>query len=79
MRRLLQRLLQLLIKGYQGFLRPWMPPLCRYQPSCSDYALQALQLHGPVKGSWMATKRICRCHPFHAGGYDPVPLPAHHD
>ena len=73
MRRLLQRLLQLLIRAYQGFVRPWLPPLCRYQPSCSDYALQAVALHGPLKGSWLATKRVCRCHPLHDGGYDPVP------
>jgi putative membrane protein insertion efficiency factor len=61
---------------YRYALRPWLPPLCRYTPTCSEYALQALQLHGPLRGSWMATARICRCHPFHAGGYDPVPLPA---
>ena len=69
-------LLSLAVKGYQGFIRPWLPPLCRYQPTCSEYALEALRLHGPVRGSWLATRRICRCHPFHAGGHDPVPLPA---
>lgn len=69
------RLLSLLVRGYQGFVRPWLPPLCRYQPSCSEYAIEALQLHGPVRGTWLATKRIGRCHPFCAGGHDPVPLP----
>ncbi|MDP2340639.1 MAG: membrane protein insertion efficiency factor YidD [Deltaproteobacteria bacterium] len=77
MRALLTRLLTMGVHAYQGFIRPWLPPLCRYQPSCSEYALQALQLHGPIGGSWLATKRICRCHPFRPGGYDPVPLPAH--
>lgn len=75
-RRALTRLLQGLVRGYQLIVRPWLPPLCRYQPTCSAYAMEALQLHGPLKGSWLATRRICRCHPFHAGGYDPVPLPA---
>lgn len=76
LRRTLTRLLQGLVRGYQLIVRPWLPPLCRYQPTCSAYAMEALQLHGPLKGSWLATRRICRCHPFHAGGYDPVPLPA---
>ena len=75
MRAFVLRLLMMGIRGYQGFLRPWLPPACRYQPSCSEYAIAALQLHGPVRGSWLATCRICRCHPFGAGGYDPVPLP----
>jgi len=68
-------MLSLLVRGYQLVIRPWLPPLCRYQPTCSAYALEALRLHGPVRGTWMAGARICRCHPFHAGGYDPVPLP----
>ena len=70
------RLLSMLVRGYQLAIRPWLPPLCRYQPTCSAYAIEALQLHGPIKGSVMAAARICRCHPFHPGGYDPVPLPA---
>lgn len=75
MARWMGRLLSLLVLGYQGFVRPWLPPLCRYQPSCSDYALEALRVHGPLRGGWLATRRVCRCHPFHAGGHDPVPLP----
>jgi putative membrane protein insertion efficiency factor len=74
-RAFLVRLLSLGVKGYQGFIRPWLPPLCRYQPTCSEYALEALRLHGPFRGSLLASKRICRCHPFHPGGHDPVPLP----
>ena len=69
-------LLRGLVRAYQGLVRPWLPPACRYQPSCSEYALEALRLHGPLRGSWLATARICRCHPFRAGGFDPVPLPA---
>lgn len=74
-RRLLVWMLSTLVRGYQLVIRPWLPPLCRYQPTCSAFALEALQLHGPVKGSILAGARICRCHPLHAGGYDPVPLP----
>ena len=48
-------------------------PCCRFQPTCSEYAVQALQIHGALKGSWLAAKRLCRCHPFCKGGYDPVP------
>jgi putative membrane protein insertion efficiency factor len=69
-------LLRALVRGYQLGVRPWLPPLCRYQPSCSAYALEALQMHGPLRGVWLSTQRICRCHPWRAGGYDPVPLPA---
>jgi putative membrane protein insertion efficiency factor len=62
-----------LVRLYQKLLRPILPPACRYYPSCSDYALQALQLHGPLRGSALAVGRICRCHPYHEGGFDPVP------
>ncbi len=50
-----------------------LPPSCRYTPTCSQYAIDALMKHGPVKGSWLAAKRICRCHPWGGSGYDPVP------
>ena len=60
-----------LITAYQK-LTPWMPPSCRYSPSCSVYAYQAIERHGLLRGSWMGLKRIGRCNPFHPGGYDPV-------
>lgn len=50
-------------------------PVCRFQPSCSAYAIQCLRLHGPLRGSLLSVKRVCRCHPFHPGGYDPPPPP----
>lgn len=62
-----------LISFYQRWISPLLPPRCRFYPSCSEYALQAIELHGSLKGSYMATKRVCRCHPLTSGGYDPVP------
>ena len=63
-----------LIRGYRQFVSPLLPPSCRFQPTCSQYALQAIDRFGASKGSLLAVKRILRCHPFHPGGYDPVPL-----
>jgi uncharacterized protein len=62
-----------LVRGYQVVLSPLFPASCRYLPSCSAYALEALGRYGAVKGSLLTIRRISRCHPFHAGGYDPVP------
>lgn len=62
-----------LIRLYQLLTRPWMPPICRFHPSCSDFTTVAVQRHGAWRGGWMGTRRILRCHPFHPGGYDPVP------
>jgi putative membrane protein insertion efficiency factor len=62
-----------LVRGYQWTLSSWLPPRCRYQPSCSDYAVRALQRFGPGRGSWLALRRILRCHPWGGSGYDPVP------
>ena len=62
----------LLIRFYQIVISPMFPPRCRFYPTCSQYALEAVQKKGAVKGSWMALKRILKCHPFHPGGYDPV-------
>ena len=63
----------LLIKFYRVFLSPLKPPSCRYIPTCSEYALIAIEKYGAMKGGWMAVKRVLRCPPFHKGGYDPVP------
>jgi len=62
-----------LIRGYRMFISPLSPPSCRFQPTCSMYALEAVERFGVWRGSWMAIRRILRCHPFHPGGYDPVP------
>lgn len=67
------RLLILCIRFYQIFISPLKPPTCRFYPTCSAYAIEAIQKKGPVKGTWLAIKRIAKCHPFHPGGYDPVP------
>ena len=61
------------IRFYQREISPLSPPRCRYIPTCSQYALEAVEKYGAVKGSWLAAKRILRCNPFHKGGYDPVP------
>ena len=62
-----------LIRGYQFLLRPLLGANCRFYPSCSDYAREAVERHGALAGAWLAVKRIARCHPYHPGGYDPVP------
>lgn len=68
-----RRLIARLIRGYQVTLSPLLPPSCRFYPSCSQYALEAVNRHGALRGSWLAARRLARCHPFHPGGYDPVP------
>ena len=70
---LAQWVLILPIRVYKLCISPLLPPSCRFYPSCSSYAIQAITLHGPLKGLWLAVKRILRCHPFHPGGMDPVP------
>jgi hypothetical protein len=71
--RLPRLFLATLIRGYQRLLSPVLPPSCRFYPSCSQYALDAVTRHGALKGSWLAARRLARCHPFHPGGFDPVP------
>jgi putative membrane protein insertion efficiency factor len=66
-----------LVSTYRRLISPLLPPTCRFYPSCSAYALEAVQVHGAAGGSWLAVRRLSRCHPFHAGGLDPVP-PARH-
>ena len=63
----------LLVKFYQLCISPFTPPACRFTPTCSQYALEALRKCGPFKGGWLALKRILRCHPWGGSGYDPVP------
>ena len=65
--------LVLIIRGYQLWVSPLFPAACRYYPTCSAYAIEAIERHGPVNGAWLAIRRLARCHPFRAGGYDPVP------
>jgi len=65
--------LVLVVRGYQLALSPWLGPACRFDPSCSEYAVQALERHGALRGSWLALRRIGRCHPLGGFGYDPVP------
>lgn len=72
-RKLPRTILILFVRGYQVSISPLLPASCRYFPSCSAYAAEALERHGALKGSWLAARRILRCHPFTAGGYDPVP------
>ncbi len=61
------------IRFYQRFISPLFPPTCRFEPSCSQYGYEAIARYGILRGGWLAVKRICRCHPFNPGGYDPVP------
>ena len=68
-----RRALVLAIRGYQKVISPALPPSCRFYPSCSQYAIEAISRHGALRGSWLAARRLARCHPFHPGGVDPVP------
>jgi putative membrane protein insertion efficiency factor len=61
-----------LLKFYKAAISPLLPPSCRFVPTCSEYAREAIERHGAVRGTWMGARRLLRCHPFHPGGYDPV-------
>jgi putative membrane protein insertion efficiency factor len=69
------RLLLALVRFYRTAISPALPPSCRYTPSCSAYAVEAIEVHGAARGGYLAVRRLLRCHPFHAGGHDPVPSP----
>ena len=75
---MMQRLLILLVKGYRLLLSPWLGSSCRFEPTCSRYALEALERHGAAMGSYLALRRLVRCHPWCAGGCDPVPTERPH-
>lgn len=62
-----------ILRAYKRWLSPLLPPACRFEPTCSVYAAEAIARHGLVKGGWLGLRRVLRCHPFHPGGYDPVP------
>ena len=68
----MRRLVAALLRLYKLVISPMLPPACRFYPTCSDYTRQAVERYGVVRGLWMGVKRLSRCHPFHAGGFDPV-------
>ena len=68
----MQRTILMLLRIYKQFVSPLLPSSCRFYPTCSEYTMEAVRKFGPARGLWMGVKRISRCHPFHAGGYDPV-------
>jgi uncharacterized protein len=70
--------LKFLIRGYQLAISPLLGPRCRFYPSCSHYAIEAIETHGSLRGVWLSIKRISRCHPWHEGGFDPVPACLNH-
>lgn len=70
---MIRRGLIILVRGYQATLGAIMPPVCRYQPTCSRYAVEALERHGALRGSWLTVRRLVRCNPWGGMGYDPVP------
>ena len=69
----MKQLMLALIRGYQYLLSPWLGNQCRFYPSCSHYARQAIEDHGALRGGWLSVRRLSRCHPWHPGGFDPVP------
>ena len=72
MREIAKLVVLLLLRGYKWAISPLLPPACRYVPTCSEYAMEAVERYGVMRGSWMAVSRVLRCHPFVHGGYDPV-------
>jgi uncharacterized protein len=70
------RVFVVVLRGYKLLISPLLPSACRFHPTCSEYMRQAVEIHGAGKGVWLGLKRLCRCHPFHQGGTDPVPQAA---
>ena len=70
--RVVKYVLLFLLKSYKLAVSPLLPPSCRFVPTCSEYAYEAVERHGTLRGGWMSLRRLLRCHPFHPGGYDPV-------
>ncbi len=68
-----QQAIKTAVRAYQILISSWLPPTCRFYPSCSQYMIQAVERFGPVKGLWMGLRRLARCHPWNEGGYDPLP------
>jgi len=73
----MRSVLKFLIRAYQLTISPMLGPCCRFHPTCSHYGMEAIEKHGALRGSWLTLKRIGRCHPFHEGGFDPVPKHSH--
>jgi putative membrane protein insertion efficiency factor len=69
----MKRVVLALLRGYRFAVSPWLGSHCRFFPSCSEYAIEAVQRHGALRGSWLGLRRVCRCHPWSAGGFDPLP------
>ena len=72
-RKTVQKVLITIIRGYRYLLSPWLGQHCRFHPSCSQYAAESIETHGSIRGLWLALRRLLRCHPWHPGGFDPVP------
>jgi len=73
----MKRLLVWLLRGYQLLVSPMLGQKCRFYPTCSNYAIEAVKIHGAARGGWLALRRVCRCHPWHEGGVDLVPALSH--
>ena len=69
----IERAMVRLLRTYKKFISPLLPPACRFEPTCSEYAVEAIKIHGAAHGAWLALRRLLRCHPFCRGGFDPVP------
>ncbi|ULG71423.1 membrane protein insertion efficiency factor YidD [Macrococcus brunensis] len=74
----MKQILLAIIRFYRSYISPMTPPTCRFHPTCSQYGMEAIETHGALKGSYLTTKRILKCHPFHPGGFDPVPPKEEH-